>query len=85
MFDDLRKESQDSPYFQQAAPPAEEETPVRPLRRPTSKKMRFNLMPGGKFLGLSPVQQFILSLLLFLMVCSSGFFVLVITEKIVFF
>jgi len=85
MLDDLRKESENSSYFQSDSPAPEEELPAKVVSRPARKKIRLNLMPGGKFLGLSPAQQFILSLLLFLMVCSSGFFVLVFAEKIVLF
>jgi len=40
-------------------------------------------MPGENFLGMTPVQRFIVALMLFLMVCVTGTFFLLVTEKIV--
>lgn len=37
----------------------------------------------GRFLGMTPVQRFVLVLVLFLMLCATGFFCLILTEKIV--
>lgn len=69
MFDNLRDESSQSPFFN------EED-------RSNEAKPRF-VMPGENFLGMTPVQRFIVALMLFLMVCVTGTFFLLVTEKIV--
>ena len=71
-FDDLRKESIRSVETEVAAQAA--------VAAATPKRM-----PGsGKFMGLSPVQVFVLSLMLFLNVCALASFTLILFEKITF-
>ncbi|NCP88296.1 MAG: hypothetical protein CO094_03820 [Anaerolineae bacterium CG_4_9_14_3_um_filter_57_17] len=83
MFDDLRKESEASPYF---TPPAAEEEPVAEAAPPpptTRRQVKINLAPGGKILGMTAPQRLILSVLLLMMVCVSGLMVLLLAGKIV--
>jgi hypothetical protein len=69
MLDNLRDSANKSPFFQEEqSPPEEPETP----------KKSENI-----FLGMTPVQRFILAVLIFMMTCVGGMFCLLITEKIV--
>jgi hypothetical protein len=69
MLDDLRNSSS---FLEDEPPP--EPVPVRPRIEPRPKK--------EKFLGLTAQQRFILSLLLFLIVCVIGTFGLLISGSI---
>jgi len=84
MFDDLRKESEASPYF---TPPAAEAELVAEAAPPppttTRRQVKINLAPGGKILGMTASQRLILSVLLLMMVCVSGLMVLLLAGKIV--
>jgi hypothetical protein len=72
MLDNLRDSASQSPFFQ------EDQTPLEP-KDSRGRKRRSD----GRFLGMSPAQRFMLALLLFLMVCVMGSFLLLVTEKIV--
>jgi hypothetical protein len=69
MLDDLRNSSS----FIDDEPPAEQE----PVQRRTPQRRQ-----KETFLGMTAQQRFILSLMLFLMVCVMGTFALLITESI---
>ena len=71
MLDNLRESASQSPFFQDEQPQPEQQPP--PSRRP----------PARPFLGMTPVQRFILALMLFFMTCLVGSFFLLATEKIV--
>ena len=71
MLDNLRDSASQSPFFQ------EDQTPPGPNdNRP--KKGRSD----GRFLSMSPAQRFMLALVLFMMVCVMGTFLLLVTEKV---
>jgi hypothetical protein len=65
MFDDLRKEGDASPFFE-----AGEIEPL--LDSPRKKTGGLTIKSGGKFLGMTAVQRFILSFLLMAMVTMLG-------------
>ena len=69
MFDNLRKQADSSPFFEEDLS-VEEDMAAAPGAR------------SGYFLGLSPVQRFVLALMLFLNVCVLGCFCLLAAEKI---
>jgi len=71
MIDNLRESASQSPFFQDKQPP-QPEKPVPPPNQPTS----------GNFLGMTPVQRFVIVLMLFMMVCVFGSFILLATGKI---
>ncbi len=73
MLDNLRDSASQSPFFQEDQIPPEQQTP--PSRRGSSK---------GTILGMTPIQRFVLALMLFMMVCVLGSFLLIATEKIMF-
>lgn len=71
MLDNLRESASQSPFFQQGqTPPDDESNPE--TNKPSSKN----------FLGMTPVQRFVLALMLFMMVCIFGAFILIITQKV---
>lgn len=85
MFEDLRKDGEASPFFQQEDGPD-------PLLDAPSKKKRSSGGGGGgglkisrNFLGLTPFQRFAVSLALFMMVCIAGVAILFATGGMVFF
>lgn len=69
MFDDLRKEALADSTPEQAKPVEKEPAP-KPRRKPR------------KILGLTAQQRFIVSVMLMLMVCASGFMFLLVMGKI---
>lgn len=73
MLDNLRDSASQSPFFQEDQTPPEQKTP--PSRRSSS---------NGTILGMTPIQRFVLALMLFMMVCVLGSFLLLATEKIMF-
>lgn len=80
MFDDLRKEGDASPFFQQ-------EQDVEPLLDAPKKKSAgggFSFKPGGKrkFLGMTAFQRFVISTLIFVMVGFMGLMFLVVTGTV---
>jgi hypothetical protein len=70
MLDNLRNDAESSFYEEDTLPP--EKVPVPPRRRRSS----------GKFLGMTPVQRFIIALMLMIAVCISGTVFLLLTDKI---
>ena len=58
----------------------EEQTPVRRHKRGKGKT---NSSIGKKFIGMSPIQWFVISLELFLMVAIMGMFFMILTGKMV--
>jgi hypothetical protein len=70
MFDDLRDNN--SPFLDEEQKPAP--SPEKPLRRGSKNEVGF--------LGMTAQQRFVLSLLVFFMVCACGAFVLVLSGKI---
>jgi hypothetical protein len=71
MFDNLRESASQSPFFQNQKPPDEQ----KPAPQKTSSST-------GSFLGMTPVQRFIIALMLLMMVCVFGSFILIATGKI---
>jgi ABC-type Na+ efflux pump permease subunit len=71
MLDNLRESASQSPFFQ------EEQTP--PEQKPSPGRKEGG---PGNFMGMTPVQRFVVALMLFLMVCVFGSFILLATEKI---
>lgn len=77
MFDDLR--NSDQPIFE--GEQVKKESPVLSMpNRPAARKKK-----SKKILGMTAAQRFVLSTLLFLMVCMLGIAVLFITGKIAIF
>ncbi len=74
MLDNLRESASQSPFFQ--------EEPKPPEQKPSSPRRKERKESSGYFLGLSPVQRFVIALMLFLMVCVFGSFILMATQKI---
>ena len=71
MLDNLRDDASSSFYEEDTIPP-DEGTAVVPPRRRTS----------GKFLGMTPVQRFIIATMLMIAVCASGTICLLLTNRI---
>jgi hypothetical protein len=74
MFDDLRES--DQPIFKDEQV-KKTESILSMTNRPVTRKKK-----GGKFLGMTAIQRFILSILLFLSVCMVGITVLFVTGRL---
>jgi hypothetical protein len=72
MLDNLRDDASARPFFEDDEPSLPPEPEPAPVRR----------LPGTKFLGMTPIQRFVLSVLLMLTVCLVGTMFLLVTEKI---
>jgi hypothetical protein len=72
MFDEFRKPTEDQP---QEDPLTLDSNEPIPVAQPTRAR--------GPFLGMTPVQRFIIVLMLFFMTCLLGGFCLIITERVV--
>ncbi len=70
MLDNLREQAASSPFM----PDDEPEAPVPQRRRPAGRRKK-------QFLGLTPVQRFVMAVMLMLTVCLLGAMFLVITGK----
>ena len=69
MFDDLRNNADNKPPFTDDNDDAE----LEPLLKKSSKKQAgFGMMSGGLVLGMTAFQRFVISALIFLMVCILG-------------
>jgi hypothetical protein len=68
MFEDFRKQMDDKAF-------PEDDTPVAPARKPP-------VIEGGYILGMSPVQRFIVVLMLLVMTVILGILFLMVTTKI---
>ena len=78
MFDNLRDDASASFYDEpDTEPPSEEEQPAAAAPKP-----RFIASKGSMFLGMTPVQRFIIAFLLMIAVCALGTMSLLITGKI---
>ena len=71
MLDNLRESASQSPFFQEGQTP--------PEQKPSPRRKQG---ASGNFLGMTPVQRFVVALMLFMMVCVFGSFILLATEKI---
>ncbi len=81
MFDNLREDASNSAF--DSAPFYEEEAQFEEVQpRKAAPPRRRAASSSGRFLGMTPVQRFILAIMLFLMVCSLGSMCLLITGKI---
>jgi len=69
MIDNLRDDASAKPFY-------EEEAQFKPAEITTSSST------NGRFLGMTPIQRFIVALMLMFAVCSLGTMCLLITEKI---
>ena len=71
MLDNLRDSASESPFFQEEESPPEGPSPSR--RRMSSKTI----------LGLTAFQRFVLVLIVFMMTCVVGSFLLLLTQKVI--
>ena len=78
MFDNLRDDSSASFYEEDDADFFPEE-PVEP-EKPVKAKPRTNT--GSKFLGMTPVQRFVIAFMLMIAACTLGTMCLLLTGKI---
>ena len=69
MFDNLREDANSKPFYEDEAQFQSAETVA-----PSS-------IGSGRFLGMTPVQRFIISLMVMIMVCAIGAMLLLITGK----
>lgn len=81
MFDNLREDASNSafdgtPFYEDEAQ-FEEVQPARKAAPP-----RRAAAPNGRFLGMTPLQRFLLAVMLFFAVCSLGAMCLLIAGKI---
>ena len=74
MLDNLRDDDNSKPFF-------EDETDLASAKAAAAPEVRRS-RSGGRFLGMTPVQRFIISVMLMMMVCILGAMVLLLTEKI---
>jgi hypothetical protein len=72
MLDNLRDDASSSFYEGDTVPPAEDVIAAVPPKRRTS----------GKFLGMTPMQRFIIATMLMVAVCALGAICLLLTNKI---
>ena len=70
MLDDLREQASDSEHFV-------EEDPVFEYKDEGDTRRPQNL-----FFGMTPVQRFVIAIMILMMVCVMGTFFLLVTEKI---
>ncbi len=77
MFDDLRDQAASSPYFQDDDSFLEETEAEEP-----GKAVPVVRGPSKRILGMTAVQRFVISVMLFLMVCVLGMMVLLVLERI---
>lgn len=71
MFDNLRDDAEASFYEEDTLPPDEELVVPAPKRK-----------SSGKLLGMTPVQRFIIAVMLMVAVCTLGSMCLLLTGKI---
>ncbi|MGD8402568.1 MAG: hypothetical protein PVJ21_02835 [Anaerolineales bacterium] len=71
MFDNLRDDAEASFYEEDTLPPDEELIVPAPKRK-----------SSGKLLGMTPVQRFIIAVMLMIAVCTLGSMCLLLTGKI---
>ena len=71
MFDNLRDDAASSFYEEDTLPPDEELIAPAPKRK-----------SGGKILGMTPVQRFVIAVMMMIAVCTLGAMCLLLTGKI---
>jgi hypothetical protein len=71
MLDNLRDDAAASFYEEDTQPPEESTAAMLPKRR-----------ASGKFLGMTPLQRFVIAVMLMIAVCASGVVCLLLTNKI---
>ncbi len=71
MFDNLREQANAAPFY-------EDEAQFQSAEEPVSATQQVQ----GRLLGMSPVQRFIISVMLMMMVCTIGAMFLLVTGKI---
>ena len=71
MLDNLRESASQSPFFQ--------EEPTPPEQKPSPRRRKST---SGNFLGMTPVQRFLIAVMLFAIVCILGSFILLAAQKI---
>ena len=72
MFDNLREQANAAPFY-------EDEAQFQSVEEPASVA---GIRGPSRFLGMSPVQRFIISMMLMIMVCTIGAMFLLVTGKI---
>jgi hypothetical protein len=72
MLDNLRNDAASSSFYEEDTVPPEEAIAALPPKRRSN----------GKFLGMTPLQRFIIALMLMVAVCASGAVCLLLTNKI---
>ena len=77
MFDNLREQADSTPFY-------EDEARFRDVEdlRPAAPPPRDPGPSGGRFLGMTPLQRFILAILLLISVCVLGSMCLLVTGRI---
>ncbi len=73
MFDNLREQANSTPFYEDEAQFREAEGMSTPIPRQSSRR---------SFLGMTPMQRFFLSAMLFIMVCLVGVMFLLMTGTI---
>jgi len=76
MFDDLRDASKESKFSEKPSAESRASSPVL-ASKPAKKKAN-----GGKILGLSAFQRFVIAFLLFLVTCIAGVAMLIVLGKV---
>jgi len=71
MFDNLREQANAAPFYEDEAQFQSAEVPASP-----------GIHASSRFLGMSPVQRFVISVILMIMVCTIGAMFLLVTGKI---
>lgn len=73
MFDNLREQADSVPFYEDEAEFSQvDSVPASPSKPPTK----------GQFLGMTPMQRFIIAVMLLIAVCSLGSMCLLITGRI---
>jgi hypothetical protein len=73
MFDNLREQADSTPFYEDEATFKQAEGLAAPPRPKSS---------GGRFMGMTPLQRFIVAFMLLIAVCALGTMCLLITGKI---
>ena len=86
MFDNLREDANSTPFYEDEALFEEAERDNRGgPKAPRGLARRSAVATPGRFLGMTPLQRFLLALMLLMAVCALGAMFLMITGRISFF
>jgi hypothetical protein len=77
MFDNLRDQADSTPFYEDEA----QFQDVQDLRAAAASP-RSNSSGGGRFLGMTPQQRFIIAIMLLISVCVLGSMCLLVTGKV---